>query len=460
MKKNMQEVKMKESEETVWSGFAASIPGAGHIRRGIPCQDASKVVLTPRPTAIVCDGRGSAKYSHFGAEKAVEIFAFQTAVMEPFLALALDGEEEKPEQWIKFCRIMYRSLVQAKQSLALQYSATDGKPVPEKEFDFTVAFAIAGKKRIGCFQVGDGAIVLRQNGENMTAFLPEKGEFANQTHFPRPGGEFRDAFQSRLFSTEENSGIAVTSDGPEFLMFQLSDMTPGAIFGNLFDDLRQEKLCRQDLMDYLTRRKWNDDPRGDDDRSIALLVSDNEPEIVPKEQSPEVTEPKQEPAPKDGTPASEERKPEPPEHSFEPKTPEEEHTAEDEPSRQGQNGKGDLSAESEQKCVARPHIAAYIALFAIAWAALGTTCSLTKSHVSNESRQSAPTQAAKAPATHSPASSDSAPAADSVPATVSPPAPALPDTSITPEEHKTAPGTSPVKEEKDIQNGYGDPEMR
>ena len=48
----------------------------------------------------------------------------------------------------------------------------------EKEFDCTVAFAIAGERRIGCFQVGDGSIVLRQNGVCKTVFLPEKGEYA------------------------------------------------------------------------------------------------------------------------------------------------------------------------------------------------------------------------------------------------------------------------------------------
>ena len=117
----------------------------------------------------------------------------------------------------------------------------------KKEFDCTVAFAVAGKKHIGCFQVGDGSIVLRQNGVCRTVFLPEKGEFANQTLFLRPGGEERMDFQYALLDAEENSGIAVTSDGPEHLMFRLADMTPGKIFDLFLDDLRKEELCRQDL---------------------------------------------------------------------------------------------------------------------------------------------------------------------------------------------------------------------
>ena len=249
-----------------WTGFAASIPGGGHIRHGIPCQDASAVMTSPRPAVIVCDGRGSAKLSHFGAQGAVDSFRFQMSILEPFLVSILDGEEEKTEQWVKFCRIMYRTLMQVKYDLAEKHDEE------EKEFDCTVAFAIAGERHIGCFQVGDGSIVLRQNGVCKTVFLPEKGEFANQTHFLRPRGEEQMKFQYALLDAEVNSGIAITSDGPEHLMFRLADMTPGKIFDMFLDDLCKEELCKQDLMDYLTRREWADDPRGSDDRSLALLA--------------------------------------------------------------------------------------------------------------------------------------------------------------------------------------------
>lgn len=255
-----------DAKNTHWTGFAASIPGGGHIRHGIPCQDASAVMTSPRPAVIVCDGRGSAKLSHLGAQGAVNSFRFQMSVLEPFLVSILDGEEEKTEQWVKFCRIMYRTLMQVKYDLAEKHNEE------EKEFDCTVAFAIAGEKHIGCFQVGDGSIVVRQNGICKTVFLPEKGEFANQTHFLRPGGEEQMKFQYALLDAGVNSGIAITSDGPEHLMFRLADMTPGKIFDMFLADLRKEELCKQDLMDYLTRREWADDPRGSDDRSLALLA--------------------------------------------------------------------------------------------------------------------------------------------------------------------------------------------
>lgn len=304
-----------------WNGFAASIPGSGHIRRGIPCQDASAVMTGTRPAVIVCDGRGSASMSHFGAQGAVDAFRFQMSVLEPFLVNILDEQEENPEQWIKFCRIMYRTLMQVKYDLAEKYTVDDDHVVSEKEFDCTVAFAIAGKKHIGCFQVGDGSIVLRQNGVCQTVFPPEKGEYANQTHFLRPGGEEMMKFQHKLLDAEANSGIAITSDGPEHLMFHMADMTPGKIFDMFLNDLGKEELCKQDLMDYLTRREWDNDPRGTDDRSLALLTRINTECSTVPESWEELVEPEKESeAPAESVEVKPEEKPETPAESVETET--------------------------------------------------------------------------------------------------------------------------------------------
>ena len=146
---------MADKISAVSRGFAASVPGAGHIRYAMPCQDASGTVLTPRPAAIVCDGRGSAKQSHFGAQGAVKAFFSQLNVLEPFLAGVLD-HDAPAEKWTELCRLLYRTLLQVKLDLAAERGGE------EKDYDFTVAFAVAGSASIGCFQVGDGAIVPRR----------------------------------------------------------------------------------------------------------------------------------------------------------------------------------------------------------------------------------------------------------------------------------------------------------
>ena len=250
-------------------GFAVSVPGNGHIRREIPCQDASGVWLEPRPCLIVCDGRGSARYSHFGARAAVKAFRSQCAVMDGLLYSILDCERWNDRRWFRFCNIMIRTVCQQKKELAEQYQC------PESEFDFTIAFAIWGKARCGFFQVGDGAIVVREGEECCySLFPPDKGEFDNETRFLRPEAEIRRDYHACMVASEDINGIAITSDGPEFLMFDLADMIPGPIFNKMFDDCSAGNLTRQDLLDYLTRGCWAKDPRGSDDRSIAILAKD------------------------------------------------------------------------------------------------------------------------------------------------------------------------------------------
>lgn len=247
------------------NGFAVSVPGNGHIRRELPCQDASGVWFAPRPVAIVCDGRGSARLSQLGAQAAVRAFRSQCAVLDGMLAQCLDSKRRRHGIWRHFCRLMIRTLVQPKLELAEQYG------LPEKEFDFTVVFAVCGRYRHGVFQLGDGAVTVRGNGTCRTVFRPDKGEFDNMTSFLRPGDEKSDRFRERLLDASEINGIALTSDGPEHLMFELPAMRPGPVFDAMFDDLASGKLTRQDLLDYLTGARWTCDPRGADDRSIVIL---------------------------------------------------------------------------------------------------------------------------------------------------------------------------------------------
>ena len=70
----------------------------------------------------------------------------------------------------------------------------------------------------------------------------------------------------------KSGDIAVTSDGPEHQMFQLPEMVaPRPIFNKTFEDSGAGNLQRQDLLDYLTGTRWSRDPRGNDDRSLAIL---------------------------------------------------------------------------------------------------------------------------------------------------------------------------------------------
>ena len=73
-----------------WKGIGASVVGSDHLRRELPLQDASAAVQSPRPAAVVCDGAGSAKKSHDGANAAVREFRIALAALEPLLRDCLD----------------------------------------------------------------------------------------------------------------------------------------------------------------------------------------------------------------------------------------------------------------------------------------------------------------------------------------------------------------------------------
>ena len=55
-------------------------------------------------------------------------------------------------------------------------------------------------------------------------------------------------------------------------MFELQSMTPGPIFNQMFADLQVGQFTRQSALDYLTGSRWTRDPRGNDDRSLAIMA--------------------------------------------------------------------------------------------------------------------------------------------------------------------------------------------
>lgn len=100
-----------------------------------------------------------------------------------------------------------------------------------------------------------------------------QGEFDNQTSFLHPGDENGRKLHAVMMDAEGVTGLAATSDGPEYLMFELPGMTPGPIFNQMFTDLHSGNFPRQSSLDYLTGSRWSRDPRGNDDRSLAIIAT-------------------------------------------------------------------------------------------------------------------------------------------------------------------------------------------
>ena len=257
-----------------WEGLAVSVIGSEHVRREMPLQDASGVILSPRPAAVVCDGAGSARFSHVGAEAAVREFRISLAALEPMLEACLDSNETSfggaKDYWKYLAYWMCRAIVAAKDEAARVGS---GNP---RDYDFTLAAAVVGRRRTAFLQVGDGAIAVRmRRWGSALVFKPEKGRYANVTNFLDKATVEEDAFLTRVLPTSAISGVMVMSDGPEIKMLDMSSNRPAKIVSEMIDDCAKGELDRASLLNYLTGSRWMNDPRGGDDKSVAILALAN-----------------------------------------------------------------------------------------------------------------------------------------------------------------------------------------
>ena len=258
-----------------WEGLAVSVIGTEHVRMEQPLQDASGVISAPRPAAVVCDGAGSARFSHVGAEAAVREFRISLAALEPMLAACLDSNETTfggaKSYWRCLAYWMGRAIVAAKEESARVGSGNSG------DYDFTLAAAVVGRIRTAFLQVGDGAIAVRlRRWGSALVFKPEKGRYANVTKFLDSDTVEADEFQTRVLPTSAISGVMVMSDGPEIKMLDMSGNRPAKIVSDMIDDCSKGDLDRASLLNYLTGSRWMNDPRGGDDKSVAILARVNE----------------------------------------------------------------------------------------------------------------------------------------------------------------------------------------
>lgn len=251
-----------------WRGMAASVPGNGHLRRELPCQDASAYIDFGHPALIALDGRGSSLLSQEGSTEGVALFRSVVSIIEPWLGIVLDRCEPSESAVRQLGEIVHRTLVQAKKNCVCAHNGD----VNVDAFDFTAAIAIVGRRNVACFQVGDGAIVVSEHGVTSVAFVPDKGDEASATRFVREGD---DGFRMKVLPVDGIDGIAVMTDGIEHRVLDLRTLSPGAVFDAFFEGMRSSAFLRSELLSFLTATDlWarGDDARDDDDRTLVIAV--------------------------------------------------------------------------------------------------------------------------------------------------------------------------------------------
>jgi hypothetical protein len=148
-----------------------------------------------------------------------------------------------------------------------------------RELATTLCVAIAAPRACVFFQIGDGAIILRNHGVYGVVFWPQSGEYANTTNFLTA-----DHYQTQLvYLTAANgcSDIALLTDGLERLALRFDNQTPHVPF---FDPLFRALRATDDvaglsegLRQFLASESVQQ--RSDDDKTL-ILASRHGAEVV------------------------------------------------------------------------------------------------------------------------------------------------------------------------------------
>lgn len=157
----------------MWKYLAKSVQGASHKRLGTVCQDACLAHVygsddQPVLVLTVADGAGSADHSDVGAQSACRVI--HNAIAEHLQQAAAPVTREHVLNWYERVR----------QELEREAEA---RAVPVRQLACTLLVAMIGEQGSAFCQIGDGAIVIRDQSELRPVFWPQSGEYANTTNF-------------------------------------------------------------------------------------------------------------------------------------------------------------------------------------------------------------------------------------------------------------------------------------
>lgn len=245
-----------------WQMIAASVPGAGHVRRGLPCQDAHRVEELPRGGMVVAvaDGLGSAPCAEQGAQRAVD-----AAVTSLRAALGAG----QPKQGAVWRQVVRQAFTDARATLV---ALAEEAARPLADYATTLLVAAVTNKGVAVGQVGDGAVVAYlAPGRLVTLSKPQRGEFANETQ-PLTHA---DAVPAVTYVCQPGhvQALAIFTDGVQPLCLDAADDTPYApFFAPLFTQICQplnRRAAEAALIAFLQSERLS--KHSDDDKTLALL---------------------------------------------------------------------------------------------------------------------------------------------------------------------------------------------
>jgi len=200
---------------TGWRVRGASIQGYGHLRDGLPCQDAYRHLAVPnlRPESdvhilAVADGAGSRPRSAEGAALAV---GMATELLSA--RVKENGVPVGPSDWRDLLRNAYLDLRGDFQRAVVTIAGA----AHVGEFATTVTAVVLAHPWLGVISVGDGFVVVRtEDGEkpqfHLVSVAMPVSEYANETVFLTSQAA-TSAVQITCLWDPAVTGVMISTDG-------------------------------------------------------------------------------------------------------------------------------------------------------------------------------------------------------------------------------------------------------
>jgi hypothetical protein len=201
------------------------------MRASLPCQDRLVCELLPNGSlvAAVADGAGSAALAERGAE---------IAVLTVIAHLKHSLEAGRTD----FDVVLREAAALAREAISAE-AEREGASL--RSFASTLLAVVLSRESGGALQIGDGVIVVSDGGDEWSwVFWPQRGEYANTTHFLTDEGAL-DRLETEILSAAI-SDVALLSDGLEPLALHYASKTVhDPFFRGMFQSLHEAQGCAE-----------------------------------------------------------------------------------------------------------------------------------------------------------------------------------------------------------------------
>lgn len=251
---------MANNADKHWQWVAATVTGTSHQRANLPCQDRLVCREVHGVLAIaVADGAGSAPLAADGATLAV------THLADSLITALLLTLPNHLQTWHS---LITQTFADARAAIQQQADQA-GRSI--REYATTAALLIATDRWTLGAQIGDGALVVQTQADTLLSLCPpQRGEYANTTHFLTQTDALRRLQISLL--PQPVKAVAALTDGLLPLALNLAHNQPFAPFFKplfAFAANSTDPVTAQDeLAAFLASPRVNG--RTDDDKTLVL----------------------------------------------------------------------------------------------------------------------------------------------------------------------------------------------